>query len=229
VLDRLLEGVKVGCLLTDPPYGINLDTDYSSITGSRNSIVNQSGQRRVKANSYRQVANDDVAFDAEFHRAYFSNVKEQFWFGANYYRQSLSNNDLDGSWCVWDKRPSALNEGGEGLDDVIGSGFELLWSATKHQQRVLRQQWSGFTARNPGVTRAHPTEKPISLLIDILERWSPKACAVADPFAGSGTTLIAAAKTGRSGYGVEMDAGYVDVIVARLEAVTGEKAVRVDG
>jgi DNA modification methylase len=130
---------------------------------------------------------------------------------------------------VWDKRPAAWNEGSEGIDDVIGSGFELLWSAKKHQQRVLRQQWSGFTARNPGVERAHPTEKPVSLLVDILERWSPKGCAVADPFAGSGTTLLAAARSGRSGFGVELDPAYVDVIVARLERETGETAVRVDG
>jgi DNA modification methylase len=211
VLDRLLNGVKVGCVLTDPPYGINLDTDYSKIQN-----------KRVKGNAYRRVANDDVAFDASFLSAYFAGVAEQFWFGANYYRRTLSVSDLDGSWLVWDKRNDASDAG-------LGSGFELCWSKTAHKQDLLRYLWTGFTARERDERRSHPTQKPIALCSEVLERWSPKGCAVADPFAGSGTTLIAAAKTGRSGYGVEMDAGYVDVIVARLEAVTGEKAVRVDG
>jgi len=209
VLDRLLNGVKVGCVLTDPPYGINLDTDYTKMP-----------MKRVKSNSYRRVANDDVAFDASFLSAYFSGVAEQFWFGANYYRRTLSESDLDGSWLVWDKRNDASDAG-------LGSGFELCWSKTAHKQDLLRYLWTGFTARERDERRSHPTQKPIALCSEVLERWSPKGCAVADPFAGSGTTLIAAAKTGRFGYGVEMDAGYVDVIVARLEAETGETATRV--
>jgi DNA modification methylase len=224
VLDRLMAGATAGCVLTDPPYGINLDTDYSSITGSKkvHAARKAAGQSKlVKAQNYRKVQHDDEPFNAGFLSTYFADVVEQFWFGANYYRRTLPGEDLDGSWLVWDKRPAAWNEGSEGIDDVIGSGFELLWSKKKHQQRVLRQQWSGFTARNPGVDRAHPTEKPIELLSDILERWAPSGCVVADPFAGSGTTLLAAAKTGRTGYGIELDPGYVDVICARLQQATG--------
>jgi hypothetical protein len=227
VLDRLLDGVKVGCVLTDPPYGINLDTDYAAYQGRVTKSGKGSG--KVKPNTYRKVAGDDRPFDARFLREYFKIVKEQFWFGANYYRSTLSGNDMDGSWLVWDKRPVAWTEEGKGADKVFGSVFELVWTAQKHQQRVLRHQWSGFTARNRDVERAHPTEKPIVMLAEMLESWAPKECAVADPFAGSGTTLLAAARTGRAGYGAELDAGYVDVIVARLEAETGEKAVRVDG
>jgi DNA modification methylase len=209
VLDRLLDGVKVGCVLTDPPYGINLDTNYSKSA--------QTGR------NYRRVINDDKAFDASFLTTYFASVAEQFWWGANYYKSTLTATDLDGSWLVWDKRTEAT-------DSVVGAGFELAWSRQKHKQDMLRYLWTNYTShQNAGHKRQHPTEKPVAMLVEMLERWSPKGCAVADPFAGSGTTLIAAAKTGRFGYGVEMDAGYVDVIVARLEAVTGEKAVRVDG
>jgi DNA modification methylase len=227
VLDRLLAGVKVGCVLTDPPYGINLDTDYASYQG--NVTKSGKGSGKVKPNTYRAVINDDRPFDGSFLRVYFQKTKEQFWFGANYFRRTLSDNDMDGSWLVWDKRPVAWTEEGKGADKVFGSVFELLWSAEKHQQSVLRHQWSGFTARNREVERAHPTEKPIVMLAEILERWAPKACAVADPFAGSGTTLLAAARTGRVGFGAELDPAYVDVIVARLERETGETAVRVDG
>ena len=211
VLDRLLDGVKVGCVLTDPPYGINLDTDYTKMP-----------MKKVKSNTDRSVANDHEAFDASFLRQYFVHVAEQFWFGANYYRRTLSGSDLDGSWLVWDKRNAASDVG-------LGSGFELCWSATPHKQDMMRYLWTGFTARERDERRSHPTQKPVALCSEILQRWSPDSCAVADPFAGSGTTLVAAARTGRSGYGVELDAGYVDVIVARLERETGETAVRLDG
>jgi DNA modification methylase len=112
---------------------------------------------------------------------------------------------------------------------MIGAGFELIWSRQKHQQRVLRQQWSGFTARNPGMERAHPTEKPVALLGDILTRWTPAACIVADPFVGSGPTIIAAEQLGRRCYAMEIDPRYVAVAIERWERFTGHKAVRVDG
>lgn len=223
-LDRVFADVTVGVVLTDPPYGINLDTDYSSISGSKNSMLRQNGKRLVIANSYRRVEHDDVPFDASHLSSYFGGVVEQFWFGANYYRRTLPGTDLDGSWFVWDKRPAAWNEGSEGIDDVIGAGFELVWSKRKHQQRVLRHMWSGFTARNKGIERAHPTEKPVDLLSDILERWAPSGCVVADPFAGSGTTLIAAHRTSRTARLAELDPRYVDVICARYQQGHGRQA-----
>ena len=218
-LDRLFVG-KVGCVLTDPPYGIDLDTDYSGRNGGKNSML----VKVVIANTYRRVAGDAVPFDASGLSARFASVKEQFWFGGNYYRRTLPGGDLDGSWLVWDKRPSSWEPDGGNIDDVPGSGFELVWCRQKHQQRMLRHQWSGFTARNRGLEREHPTEKPVVVLEDILSRWAPAGCIVADPFAGSGTTLIAAEQTGRTCYAMEIDPAYCDVIVQRWENATGNEA-----
>ena len=138
----------------------------------------------------------------------------------------MPGGDLDGSWLVWDKRPSGWTEDGKGIDDVIGSGFELIWSRTKHQQRVLRVQWSGFTARNRDMDRAHPTEKPVVLLGELLERWSAPGSIAADVFAGSGTLLVAAEQTGRTAYLMEIDPAYCDVTVRRWERVSGRQAVK---
>ena len=201
-LDRLTSGLTVQCVLTDPPYGINLNTDYSAGGGK----------------TYKPVANDDVPFDASFLKSYFANIEEQYWWGANYYYRTLTNADLNGSWLVWDKRT-------ENTDVVIGSSFELCWSNTKHKQDLLRYHWVNFTSHhNEGHKRAHPTEKPIAMLAEILDRWAEPNCTVIDCFAGSGSTLLAAHKTGRVGIGIELDPGYVDVIVARLEIETGLKA-----
>lgn len=210
-LDRVFRGVEIGCLLTDPPYGINLDTDYS-----------QGGA--FKNRKYRQVLNDDKPFDASLLYEYFALTEEQYWWGADYYRRTIDAPELAGSWLVWDKRVE------EAKDKLIGSAFELCWSKKRHQRRILRYQWTNWTSQNnAGNKREHPTEKPIDMLIDILQRWAPAKCIVADPFGGSGATLIAAAKTGRIGMGVELDPSYVDVIVHRLERVTGFKASLVHG
>jgi DNA modification methylase len=200
-LDRLMNGNTAGCILTDPPYGINLDTDYS--------------YHPNKGRTYRPVINDNKPYDASTARTYFSDVSEQFWFGANYYRRTLSSQDMEGSWLVWDKRD-------ERTDAVMGSGFELIWSAEPHKQDLLRYAWHGFLSKNnEGHQRVHPTEKPVALLTEILNRWAPERCIVIDLFAGSGSTLIATHTTNRTCYTIELDQHYCDIICARYQKQTG--------
>jgi hypothetical protein len=205
-LEQAFGDVTVGCLLTDPPYGINLDTNYTKLPTNKGTTQT----------NYRAVANDDKPFDASLLYAYFAQVKEQFWFGANYYRRTIPESDLSGSWLVWDKRTETNDTG-------FGSGFELVWSRQRHKQDLLRYLHFGMFSVEPG-QRQHPTQKPVVMLAEILTRWSAEQCVVADPFAGSGATLVAAAKSERIGRGIELDFGYVDVIVKRLEEVTGMTA-----
>lgn len=215
-LDRLIDGAKVGAVITDPPYGIALDTDYTKLyNGPGNEGDAWHGKKPVK---HREVANDDKPFDASFLYEYFAKVREQFWFGANYYRRTIPDDDLSGSWLVWDKRTPSNDSG-------FGSGFELVWSRQKHKQDLLRYLHFGLFSVEPG-KRVHPTQKPVALISEIVDRWTDDGCVIVDAFAGSGATLVAAARAGRKGYGVELDPGYVDVIVKRLEDETGEKAVK---
>ena len=74
----------------------------------------------------------------------------------------------------------------------------------------------------------HPTVKPTAMLEDALLDLTNRSDIVIDPFLGSGSTLIAADKTGRVCRGVELDPLYVDVIVRRYQAATGEPAVLVE-
>jgi DNA modification methylase len=71
----------------------------------------------------------------------------------------------------------------------------------------------------------HPTVKPVAMLEDALLDVTSRGDLVIDPFLGSGSTLIAAEKSGRICYGVELDPLYVDVIIARFRAATGQGAV----
>ena len=206
-LDLLMNGKKAGCVLTDPPYGIDLNTDYSQ------SEVN-------KGKKYKKVLNDDKPFDASLIYKYFQSVDEQFWWGADYYRRTIADTELSGSWLVWDKRVD------EYLDSVIGSAFELCWSRTRHQRKILRYQWTNYTSHeNAGHKRAHPTEKPVAMLIQIINDYAPDRCVIVDLFGGAGSTLIAAQETNRTCYLMELDPQYVDVICARYQKHTGNQPI----
>jgi len=70
----------------------------------------------------------------------------------------------------------------------------------------------------------HPTVKPVRLVADALLDASARQDLVLDPFLGSGTTIIAAERTGRICYGLELDPRYVDVTIRRWQAYTGDHA-----
>lgn len=74
----------------------------------------------------------------------------------------------------------------------------------------------------------HPTVKPLPLVMDALRDCSSRRGVVLDPFVGSGTTLLAAEKTGRIGRGIELDPHYVDAAIGRWQVLTGEPAIHVE-
>ena len=74
----------------------------------------------------------------------------------------------------------------------------------------------------------HPTVKPVALIADaILDASNPKDI-ILDPFSGSGSTLVAAEKTRRVGFGIELDPIYCDVIVHRLSKLMKVEAVHAE-
>ncbi len=83
---------------------------------------------------------------------------------------------------------------------------------------------SSISAKRAEELAMHPTVKPVALVADALRDCSRRGDLVLDPFAGSGTTLIAAEKTGRRARLIEFDPLYCDTIVRRYEAVSGKQA-----
>ncbi len=83
----------------------------------------------------------------------------------------------------------------------------------------------GRGSEEGNVASAHPTVKPVRLVSDALLDCSQRGAIVLDACLGSGTTVIAAERTGRRCYGLELDPGYCDVIVRRWQAYSGEQAV----
>lgn len=223
-VERLMNGEKADMVLSDPPYGMKLNTDYSSCVGSMKSI---GGKNKTRGNKYEKVIGDNEDFTPELITTFFENFgycKEVFLFGADYFAEIIPNKN-DGSWLVWDKRK-------ESQADAIDSEFELIWSKNRHKRRMLRFDWFGFLssvnsteARN----RVHPTQKPTSLLENIINQWGEKAQIIVDLYGGSGSTLIACEQLSRKCYMMELSEHYCDVIIARWEKLTGKEGVKIYG
>jgi 16S rRNA G966 N2-methylase RsmD len=203
-VERLMAGAKADMVWTDPPYGMRLETEYAKM-------------HKHGGNNYRPVIGDDQDFDASPVLAILSDVKEQFWWGADYYRAHLPQG---GSWVVWDKRG---NDAGMMLDDALGSHFELCWSKVQHRREIARILWCGHHGmqREDIKNRVHPTQKPTDLALWFFDRWGKKGDRVVDLFAGSGVTLMACQKADRVAYLMELDEHYCDIICARFQKATG--------
>jgi DNA modification methylase len=84
---------------------------------------------------------------------------------------------------------------------------------------------NGFGAGRMELLAAHPTVKPIALIADAMRDCTTKGDIVLDTFVGSGSTILAAEKVGRRGYGLEYEPRYVDVSIRRWEAHTKAEAI----
>ena len=227
-IDTLLDGARVDMIYTDPPYGMNLDTDYSSMQNHLG-IAKEKGF--TGGNKYDSGVVDD--FNLKMISTILDlGVKETFLWGADYFAELLPEKN-DGSWVVWDKRANGNDDIEEDYssDKMYGSCFELCWSKNRHKRDIARVKWAGVFGLEQEFDRRrnHPTQKPIKLSTWFIERYSKEDENILDLFGGSGSTLIACEQLDRTCYMMELDPKYCDVIIDRWEQFTGEKAVLVNG
>lgn len=223
-VELLMDGKKADMVFTDPPYGMNLDTDYS---GMKNNLDFAKSKNFTGGKKYEQGKVDD--FNPLMIDAVLSiDAKEMFLWGADYFAELLPCKN-DGSWIVWDKRANGNDDIEEDYssDKMYGSCFELCWSKNKHKRDIARVKWAGVfgTEQEFDHKRYHPTQKPIKLAEWFLKRYSKYGHIIVDLFGGSGSTLIACEQLDRTCYMMELDPKYCDVIIKRWETLTGEKAV----
>lgn len=226
-LRKLTGGASVDMVYTDPPYGMNLDTDFSSM---KNHLEISREKHFAGGNKYDAGAVDD--FTPEMVDTVFAvDAEEVFLWGADYYAELIPDRN-DGSWIVWDKRANGNDNAAEDYasDKMYGSCFELCWSKRRHKRDIARIKWAGVFGMEQEFDhkRVHPTQKPIKLAAWFIERYSKQGATILDLFGGSGSTLLACEQTGRKCLMCELDPHYVDVIIARWEKMTGQQATRIE-
>ena len=223
-VERLMNGERADMVFTDPPYGMNLETDYSFAKNTYGNVKSKGG------NKYEKVKGDNEDFEPELINTIFASfgyVLEIFVWGADYFAEHIPERN-EGSWVVWDKRQndSEDDERAKSADKAFGSAFELCWSKAKHKRLFARIRSGIFGVNNEqgNSKRVHPTEKPVQLAQWFLEKWGKPQDKVVDLFGGSGSTLIACEKTKRKCFMMEIDPHYCSVILARWEKYSGKTA-----
>ena len=140
--------------------------------------------------------------------------------------------------CVWAKTNGGMGTLYRSQHELVfvfksGKGPHINNVELGKHGRYRTNVWSYAGVNSFGRNRdadlaMHPTVKPVALVADAILDCSRRKGVVLDAFAGSGTTLVAAERTGRRGYGIELDPYYCDVIVRRLAKITGLEAVDAD-
>jgi hypothetical protein len=183
-------------LVTDPPYGM----DYTGFGGRKGEPRQASGRLKIKGDSTTEARDSVLAMWGD---------KPALVFG----RWNVARPDATRMRLIWDKTPCGFMGDlampwGAAEEEiyVLGSGF-----TGKREANIIRAQTlMSADARRPD----HPTPKPVALMEALIAKCPPGV--IADPFAGSGSTLVAARNLGRKAIGVELEESYCELIVKRL-------------
>lgn len=202
-LDLLPTLGKVDAVVSDPPYGIGF-------------VHSGKGGRLARSTSFGGVAvvGDDRPFDPVPWLAFPVVVL----FGANHFADRLPASP---NWLVWDKR--------DGVCSNDQADCEMAWTNLKGPARLTRHLWNGMLkASEKGEIRVHPTQKPVAVMEWALQQATALGDVVLDPFMGSGTTGVAAVKTGRKFIGVEIEPKYFDIACKRISEALRQPDMFVD-
>lgn len=212
----LLENTKVNLVVTDPPYNVNYEGAAGKI---KNDNMENDKFYQFLFNSFvnmEQAMADDASIYVFHADTEGLNFRKAFQ-DAGFY--------LSGC-CIW-KKPSLVL----GRSPYQWQHEPCLYGwkkKGKHKWYAGRKETSVWEFEKPKKNADHPTMKPIALLAYPIKNSSMTNSLVLDPFAGSGSTLIACEQTGRICYAIELDEKYCDVIVKRyIEQIGNDKSVKV--
>lgn len=217
----------VNLYLTDPQYNVAYGYEGSVSEGRRkdglvvlNDKMDNDKFEEFLTNAFN-AANANMEKGASFY--IFNSDGYSYWF-----RKALINTvDLElRENLVWVKNSMVF-----GRQDYQWRHESCLYgwkNGASHNWFSDRKQTTVMEFDRPAKSVNHPTMKPIPLFAYLIQNSSQEGWNVYDGFGGSGTTLIAAEQLNRNAFLMELDPHYCDVIIARWEKLTGEKAVKID-
>lgn len=181
-------------LLTDPPYGINVDATMAKQSGT------QYGKAAAPKRHYKATDWDKEPPPRWLLEMLRAQATWQILWGGNYYDSLPAAR----GWLVWDK---------ENGDNQFAD-CELAWTNLDIAVRKKSHLWNGML-RKDKETREHPTQKPLDIMSWCLG-LAPEIKTVLDPYMGSGTTLVAAKLRGLQATGIEINEEYCEIAKRRL-------------
>lgn len=212
----LLENTKVNLVVTDPPYNVNYEGSAGKI---KNDNMENDKFYQFLFNSFANME-QAMADDASIY-VFHADTE-----GLNFRKAFQDAGFYLSGCCIW-KKPSLVL----GRSPYQWQHEPCLYGwkkKGKHKWYAGRKETSVWEFEKSKKNADHPTMKPIALLAYPIKNSSMTNSLVLDPFAGSGSTLIACEQTGRICYAIELDEKYCDVIVKRyIEQVGNDKSVKV--
>jgi len=221
-VERLLGGQSPNTMITDPPYGVKYEADWRA---------KAKGSKKTEREENSNLKNDDQAdwFDAY---VLFTGSVAYVWHASAFTDVVMdglrrANFDIK-QQIIWNKNLHALSRSDyhwkhEPCWYAVRKSGERNWKGGRTQMTV----WDVPSISSDKTDKtAHPTQKPVELFIKSISHHTNPGEYVYDPFAGSGTLMVACEKTKRRALMMELDPKYCDVIIKRYETYTGKKAVR---
>ncbi len=196
-LMREMPDNSIDMILTDPPYGIKRDEGFEGFEGF-------GGFGEPIARTQYPGGWDDKRPD----KIYFDEIirisKKAIIFGGNFFADILPQGN---HWIVWDKLNTMPTFG----------NCELIWTNIKRNSvKKYTVEWNGLIGKEK--FRYHATQKPVQLMAYLIRDYTEPDALILDPFLGSGTTAVAAIRTGRRFIGCEINQSYVDICNKRINA-----------
>jgi DNA modification methylase len=232
---RLLGERKPRLMVTDPPYGIELDSEWRDRAGLNGHGPAEPSymKKRITGHTETTISGDTRADWSEAFALVPSLEAAYVWHASKFTREVLDGllriGFVHHQQIIWNKGRTVLTR------TPYWFGHEPCWFVRKKNA-----PWYGKAGENSTVWNSpspkfimgasdeekydHPTQKPVELMRRPILNHLKRSEIVFDPFLGSGTTLAAAELTERVCYGLELDPKYVDVIVERWQQLTGKQA-----
>jgi DNA modification methylase len=217
VTSRLFrEGDRYHLIWTDPPYGVSYSEKTEWLKSHhggpvRRPIANDALKPDEVQKLFAEALKSSLAY-AMAGAAIYATVPSQF---LKYFIQGLEDGGFDYRHClVWVKNSFVLGRADYNYrhEPIVygwrGDGPHFFVDERNHD--------SVFEIDRPTVSDLHPTTKPVELIAPMIKNSSLPGDIVFDPFAGSGSTIVAAHQLNRVGYGCELDPGYLAVQLERL-------------
>jgi DNA modification methylase len=236
--DTLMEAQRAEMVFTDPPYNVPIDGHVSGLGRIRH---------REFAMACGEMSERDFAkfLETAFRCLAAHSAEGAIHFVCMDWRHMWET--LEAGRAVYSelKNLAVWNKTNGGMGSFYRSKHELVfvWKSRKGSHinnfelgqygRYRTNVWdySGVNTLRPGRLEElamHPTVKPVAMVADAIKDCSRRNGIILDPFAGSGTTVIASERTGRRAYTIELDPAYVDVAIRRWQRYTGKSAVLLD-